>query len=241
MRTLWVGLVGLGLLGLVLPATASAQSGPVSAAPAVRFSMPVELLAFAPGETQAGDVWFSTAGHTDAPHDLPEAPYDMTIYFAHDGTRLGDFLFGTWQIRPVTYCRDRDGWVQSVLTAPSGQQWLGERIEVAAGPDGYRTWSSGQTDGLGPLNPSAGPGLREALTAGGVFRLALRDDEGVEWDAITIDTLTPGGRGEVYAANLARARRLLPPENAPPVLLPRIEPDPGVNAHMRPRPCPRLA
>lgn len=148
----------------------------------------------------------------------------FSIFFADAGEDLGAPTGAGWTVLLGNYCRDRPSWVQSVLTAPSGQVWHGYRALVPAGPDRALTWSSGG-NGMEQYGGPPSAGLMEAVAAGGRFSLALEDDEGRRWHAVDIDTLTPPERERLFAAYVAeRGAPSRPRANLIQVEAPRARP-----------------
>lgn len=148
----------------------------------------------------------------EAPHMRPArlevgstangAPFFLTIRFDSDDTQLGPVESVSWQMSIDGYCRDKGTVVRSVLIGPSGQVWRVNPVFVPAGPDRSKNWSSGGFgDGYGGPDTAA---LFEAMTAGGLFTLAIEDDEGGRWLPAVIDTLTPAARNRLFALNRAR-------------------------------------
>lgn len=221
----------LGLVALGLPSCASVPDQLATSPVPYRMTMPLQVLKDEGEAPRMGDVWLR------ASEDGPGSDFQFSIYFDSDGTRLGGVSLGAWNMAPVSYCRNRPSWVQSVLTAPSGQEWVGRLIFVPQGPDHDRIWSAGSTTAR--YDPLPRQGLKEALEAGGVFRLALRDDEGQEWTPVLIDTLSPAERNVLFEANLAELRALdpasVPVQGEPMVTVSAASP---ANIPNPSRPCP---
>lgn len=144
--------------------------------------------------------------------------FQFEIGFEEDATSLSTPDAVSWSMDFRNYCRNRDSWVQSVVVGPSGQVWRGYRVFVPAGPDRRQYWSSGSTGAHAYGGPST-PGLLEAATQGGKFILAIEDDEGQRWNAVSIDTLTPTARQQLFDAmprSERRATELIAVEAPPP-------------------------
>lgn len=144
--------------------------------------------------------------------------FTFVIGFPDDATDLSAPDSVTWSVGFQTYCRDRDSWVQSVVEGPSGQVWRGYRVFVPAGPDHPQHWSSGG-NGADKYGGPATPGILEAVAQGGVFILAVEDDEGQRLNAVAIDTLSPAARNRLFAAQAPSGTRepeLLEVRSAPP-------------------------
>ncbi|WGM47741.1 hypothetical protein KOAAANKH_02624 [Brevundimonas sp. NIBR10] len=124
--------------------------------------------------------------------------FSFAIGFDNHATDLSNPKSVTWSIGFRNYCRNRDSWVQSVVTGPSGQVWRGYRVFVPAGPEHPQHWSSGG-NGSDRYGGPATPGILDAAAEGGRFVLAVEDDEGQRWNAVNIDTLTPEVRNRLFA------------------------------------------
>lgn len=127
-----------------------------------------------------------------------DAAHSFNVWYANAGATLGEPTGVGWTVRFGSYCRNRFSFVQSVLIGPQGQVWRGYGVLVPPGPDRAQDWSSG-ADGAERYGGPATPGILEALAQGGRFTLALEDDEGVRWNAVTIDTLDSLEREHLYA------------------------------------------
>lgn len=159
-----------------------------------------------------GELQLNAGDYVDA------SGFTFRIGFPDDATDLSAPDSVTWSIGFRNYCRNRDRWVQSVVEGPSGQVWRGYRVFVPAGPDHPQHWSSGG-NGADRYGGPATPGLLEAVARGGVFILAVEDDEGRRWNAVAIDTLSPAGRNRLFAARTPSATRepeLLKVRSSPP-------------------------
>lgn len=194
-------------------------------------TMPLEILRAEGQAPRMGEVKLS-AGSYGA-----DAPFSLDVWFNHDEDGLGPPRQVGWTVKFGDYCRDRPSWVQSVLIGPSGTVWPGFRVHVPAGPDRTQNWSSGSTGARGP-GAQATPGLLEAMAAGGVYRLALQDDEGRLWNEVTIDTLTPVQWRRLFAVNqaaVAKADPAMPPRSETMLVL---RPTPRADIPTPPRRCP---
>ena len=127
------------------------------------------------------------------------ALFSLSIGFKPEGGELGAPRWVGWTVDFGGYCRDRESWVQSVVTGPSGQVWRGYRVAVPAGRIRAQDWSSGSDKANGP-GAVATPGLLDAITAGGRFTLALEDDEGQRWNEAVVETFSPAERAEMFRA-----------------------------------------
>lgn len=146
--------------------------------------------------------------------------FSFTIGFDEDASDLSTPDSITWSIGFRNYCRNRNSWVQSILVGPSGQVWRGYRVFVPAGPNHPQDWSSGG-NGTDAYGGPATPGILEAAAEGGRFILAIEDDEGQRWNAVTIDTLTLAERNRLFAAqptNQTRQTEILEIVAASPVV-----------------------
>ena len=146
--------------------------------------------------------------------------FSFDIGFEENATNLSAPDSVTWSIGFRNYCRNRDSWVQSIVTGPSGQVWRGYRVFVPAGPNHPQYWSSGGSGSEAYGGPST-PGLLEAAAEGGRFVLAIEDDEGLQWNAVAIETLTPSARNQLFAAqpvSQPRQSEMLEVRSAPPAL-----------------------
>lgn len=84
----------------------------------------------------------------------------------------------------------------------------------------------------------AAPGLMEALTKGGRFKVALEDDEGRYWHEAVIDLQSPARWEQMFAANrvaVSAADPDMPLEGAAPLVAVYQPPFRPPNL---PRPCP---
>jgi hypothetical protein len=147
--------------------------------------------------------------------------FSFDIGFEENVTDLSAPNSVTWSIGFRNYCRNRDSWVQSIVVGPSGQVWRGYRVFVPAGPNHPQHWSSGGSGSEAYGGPST-PGILEAAAQGGSFILAVEDDEGQRWNAVTIETLTPSARDQLFAAqppSLPRKPEMLEVRSAPPAAL----------------------
>lgn len=159
----------------------------------------------------------------------PDRRFSFVLRLDDNGPDLGEPRSVTWTMKFGAYCRNRPSWVQSVLTGPSGQVWRGYRVAVPPGPDRSQDWSSGANDANGP-GAVATPGLLEAMAGGGRFILALEDDEGQRWNAVTIDTLSPEERQDLLSGDAST------PPARPQLLQVREAPRPALSSS--PRACP---
>lgn len=153
----------------------------------------------------------------------------FVIGFEEDAQDLSTPDAVYWSIGFRNYCRDRPSWVRSIVKGPSGQIWGGYPAFVPPGPDHPQHWSSGSS-GSEEYGGPATPGILEAITQGGRFILAVEDDEGQLWNAVTIDTLTPEARNRLFAAQPSSAPR----EESKLVVVPA----PEAAANRSPRACP---
>lgn len=161
------------------------------AAPLVEARMPLRLLREDGQNPRMGSPELFAGEYSG------DAPFSISFDFHSDGLTLGPPKGVGMAVRFGDYCRDRPGWLQAVLIAPSGRSWRGHRVPVPAGPDRNQDWSSGYVDT---------PEVRDAVAAGGRFTLALQDDEGRLWHQVRIDTLTPERRAQLYDDNLVAFR-----------------------------------
>ena len=160
-----------------------------------------------------GDLSLRAGDYVDA------SGFSFNIGFDEEASDLSKPDSVTWSIGFRNYCRNRDSWVQSIVVGPSGQVWRGYRVFVPAGPIHPQHWSSGG-NGSDAYGGPVTPGLLEAAAEGGRFLLAIEDDEGQRWNAVTIDTLTPSERNRLFAAqptNQPRETEMLEVRAAPPV------------------------
>lgn len=137
---------------------------------------------------------FLTAGDIEE-----DSPFVFSLDFEDAGATLGQPTGVTWTMRFGAYCRDRPSWLQTVVVGPDGQVWRGYRVPVPPGPDRAQDWSSGG-NGADRYGGPATPGIVEAMAQGGRVTLALEDDRGERWNAVTIDTLSPADRESLYQA-----------------------------------------
>lgn len=161
-----------------------------------------------------GDLSLRAGDYVDA------SGFDFEIGFDEEASDLSEPDSITWSIGFRNYCRNRNSWVQSILVGPSGQVWRGYRVFVPAGPNHPQHWSSGG-NGTDAYGGPATPGILEAAAEGGRFILAIEDDEGQRWNAVTIDTLTPSERNRLFAAqprNQPRQVEMLEVRASPPVV-----------------------
>lgn len=195
-----------GLLFLLTAAPAGAQEAP----PPVEARMPLDLYREEGQPVQMGSISIVAGQY--------ESQFLLNIGFIGDGTALGPpwAVFG--QVALGDYCRNEDSEVRAALTSNStGQVWTGRRIAVRAGPRGNQRWAQGFSDD---------PDLFAALAAGGIVTLALQDDEGRLWNAVTIDILSPAERDKLHAINLEVVRTTDPstvPVVGPPPPLQLVE------------------
>lgn len=133
-------------------------------------------------------------------------PFLLLLSFDEDENALGPPVRVLAGVGLGDYCQNEDSGVRAVLIRDStGQVWSGHRLTVRAGPGGNRRWADGIV---------AQPDLLAALADGGAFTLALQDDEGRLWNAVTIDTLSSRQRERLYATNL-EVLRTTEPETVP--------------------------
>jgi hypothetical protein len=161
------------------------------AAPVVEAQMPLRLLRDEGQNPRMGAPELFAGSYAE------DAPFSISFAFHSEGLTLGPPQGVGMSVRFGDYCRDRPGWLQAVLIAPSGESWRGHRVRVPAGPDRNQDWSSGYVDA---------PEVRDAVAAGGLFTLALQDDEGRLWHEVRIDVLTPERRARLYEENLVAFR-----------------------------------
>ena len=195
--------------------------------------MPVEILRAQGGAPRMGDVTLQAGGIGSA------FAFDFTIYFASDGTTLGRPRSVTLQMDFGDYCRNQPTWLRSVIIGPSGQMWRVNQVFVPAGPDRNQDWSGG---GFG--NGYGGPDTQALLDAageGGLFKLALEDNEGRLWKEVTVDTLDPAERGRMFARNRDAVEKADPtmPVASTPMLMVVEAPAPALPSP--PRSCPSTA
>lgn len=133
-----------------------------------------------------------------------DSPFVLSLGFGEADATLGELTDVTWTMRFGDYCRDRPSWLQSVVVGPDGQVWRGYRVPVPAGPDRNQDWSSGG-NGADRYGGPATPGILAAMAGGGRVILALEDDRGERWNAVTIETLTPAERESLYQAFIAES------------------------------------
>ena len=208
----------------------TAVSGCASLPAVERATMPVEILRADGQAPRMGEVVLEAGGH------LEENPFELSVWFDSDGETLGKPRQVSWMVRLGDYCRDRPSVVQAVLIGPSGQLWKGWRRGFPAGPDRPSDVVTGSTGATGP-GAVATPGLLEAMAEGGVFTVAIEDDEGRIWNRAPVDTLSPARRLELFTDNQQAVR------DADPAMPPRgqqmlmvVGPEPYTPPP--PRPCP---
>lgn len=172
-------------LHLLLAALALSACAPVAKIYDAR--LPLEILRAEGEAPRMGEVVLSAGGYEES------APFSFDVWHDSDGASLGKPRAVGWSVKFGDYCRDKDGWVQSVLVGPTGQVWRGFAVAAPAGPDRPQDWSSGYVEAQD---------LLDAIAAGGRFTLALEDDEGQRWNEAVIDTLSPARRERLFAANL---------------------------------------
>lgn len=172
-------------LHLLVAALALSACAPVTKVHEAR--LPLEVLRREGEAPRMGEVILRAGGYEEA------APFSFNVWFHSDGASLGKPRAVGWGVKFGDYCRDKDGWVQSVLVGPSGQVWRGFAVVAPAGPDRLQDWSSGYLESQD---------LLDAIAAGGRFTLALEDDEGGRWNEAVIDTLSLAHRERLFAANL---------------------------------------
>jgi hypothetical protein len=193
------------LLVIVAP-RAEAQESP----PVLEASMPLHMYR-EEGQPLEMDGAFLIAGQF-------RDSFFLKIDFNNDGAVLGAPWNVLGQIALGNYCRNEDSGVRAVLiTNSTGEVWKGRRFAVGAGPRGYQRWAEGFSDD---------PDLFSALAAGGTVTLALQDDDGRLWNTVTIDTLSPARREQLYADNLEVFRTTEPatvPVVTPPPPLQLVE------------------
>jgi hypothetical protein len=199
--------------------------------PAIELAtMPVEILRAEGQPPRMGDVVLEAGGY------LEENPFGLNVWFNSDGKTLGKPRQVSWRVRLGDYCRDRPSTVQAVLVGPSGQLWKGWRRDIPAGPDRPSDVVTGSSGATGP-GAVATPGLLEAMAEGGVFTVALEDDEGRVWNRVAVDTLRPARRLELFADNQQAVRDADPAMPArSPQMLTVVERQPYTPPP--PRPCP---
>ena len=194
--------------------------------PVIKAQMPLRILRDEGQPPRMGQAELRAGGYADT------SLFDISFDFNSEGAVLGTPKGVGMTVRFGAYCRDRPSWVESVLTAPSGQSWSGHRVWVPAGPDRGQDWSSGYIDT---------PEVIQAVAAGGRFTLALQDDEGQRWHEVVIDTLTPARRQRMFADNLA-AFRATDPATVPAASdMLRVVRREAPSLPSPPRPCPTPA
>ena len=165
--------------------------------------------------------------------------FDFTIYFQSDGATLGRPRSVGLQMDFGDYCRNQPSWLRSVIIGPSGQVWRVNQVFVPAGPDRTQDWSSGGFgEGYGGPDTQA---LLDAAAEGGIFRLALEDNEGRLWNEATVDTLDPAERERLFARNRNAVEQADPamPVAATPMLM--VVEAPATALPSPPRACPENA
>jgi hypothetical protein len=193
MRRFLISSAAVLALCATTPAVLAQTAAPEADVHALR--LPLNILRAEGQPPRMGEVYLQAGSESQA------SPFVFYVFYDADKAELGDPQSIGWTVRFNDYCRDRPGWVQSVVTGPSGQVWRGFRVSVPAGPDRMQNWSSGSSQASGP-GAVATPGLLEAVRGGGRFTIALEDDEGRRWNPEVIDTLDPSGREQLYKANL---------------------------------------
>jgi hypothetical protein len=171
-----------GVLALLIEVPSEAQEVP----PMVEAKMPLHLfrdvdrpVEMYPAQLIAGEYG---------------GPFFLLLGFDQDNTALGPLDNVFVRVALGDYCQNEDSGVRAVLISDStGQIWSGHRLTVRAGPVQNPRWAEGF---------AKQPDLLAALADGGAFTLALQDDQGRLWNAVTIDTLSSARREQLYAANL---------------------------------------
>ncbi len=191
------------LLLALLALTACAHTPAVE-----RATMPLSIL------REAGHPARMAQANLRAGSNGEGAPFSFDVWFASDGDVLGPPKSVGWTVNFLDYCADHYTWLQTVVIGPSGQVWRGYRVGVPPGPDRRQYWSTGSSGANGP-GAQATPGLLDAIAEGGLFTVALEDQDGRRFREAVIDTLTPAERQKLFRANRAKFAATDP--NAPPV------------------------
>jgi len=156
---------------LAVAISALAVSACAGASAIERATMPVDILREEGQAPRMGEVLLNAGGYEEK--DL----FNLNVWFNSDGETLGEPRQVSWQVRLGDYCRDQPTIVQAVLIGPSGQIWRGWRNAIPAGPDRQQNVVTGSSGATGP-GAVATPGLTEAMAGGGVFTLAIEDEDG---------------------------------------------------------------
>ena len=162
------------------------------------------------GRQSDGRIFMGTPTVTTGKYEDATTGY-VRVLFTRSDDLIGEPYQIDWDLRLGDWHPGRDGWVESVITAPSGKSWRGFRRRVSVSTPIPR-----ERDRFGGSAPGPGgdPDLISALDQGGIFILSFEDHEGHRWGETRVDLPDAVERRLEDEDNLARFRAT-DPESIP--------------------------